>query len=103
MVKAVLIGAGQRGAQVYAEYALKYPNDLKIVAVAEPDEERRAATAEKHHIDSSLVFSDWRDLLKAGKIGDCAMVCTQDRYHVEPVKEALKLDENSVADSDGRS
>ena len=91
MVKAVLIGAGQRGAQVYAEYALKYPNDLKIVAVAEPDEERRTVTAAKHHIDSSLVFTDWKDLFKLGKIADCAMVCTQDRFHVEPVKEALKL------------
>ena len=91
MVKAVLIGAGQRGAQVYAEYALKHPNDLKIVAVAEPDEERRTVTAAKHHIDSSLVFTDWKDLFQLGKIADCAMVCTQDRFHVEPVKEALKL------------
>ena len=91
MVKAVLIGAGQRGAQVYAEYALRHPNDLKIVAVAEPDEERRTVTAEKHHIDSSLVFTDWKELFQLGKIADCAMVCTQDRFHVEPVKAALKL------------
>lgn len=91
MVKAVLIGAGQRGAQVYAEYALRHPNDLKIVAVAEPDEERRAVTAEKHHIDSSCVFTDWKELFQLGKIADCAMVCTQDRFHVEPVKAALKL------------
>lgn len=91
MVKAVLIGAGQRGAQVYAEYALRHPNDLKIVAVAEPDEERRAVTAEKHHIDSSRVFTDWKELFQLGKIADCAMVCTQDRFHVEPVKAALKL------------
>ena len=36
-VKAILLGAGLRGGKVYAEYALEYPNELKIVAVAEPD------------------------------------------------------------------
>ncbi len=91
MVKAVLIGAGQRGAQVYGEYALKYPNDIKIIAVAEPDEERRTEFAKSHHIDDSYVFTDWKDLFAEGKIADCAMICTQDRFHVEPVKEALKL------------
>ena len=33
-VTAVLIGAGNRGAQAYAGYALQYPNELKIVGVA---------------------------------------------------------------------
>ena len=35
-VTAILLGAGQRGADVYAEYALQFPNELKIIAVAEP-------------------------------------------------------------------
>ena len=30
-VTAILLGAGQRGAGVYAEYALQFPNELKIV------------------------------------------------------------------------
>jgi len=32
---AIVIGAGNRG-NVYAGYALKYPDELKIVGVAEP-------------------------------------------------------------------
>ena len=40
-VTAVLIGAGQRGVEAYASYALNYPNELKFVAVAEPREDRR--------------------------------------------------------------
>ena len=38
---AIIIGAGDRGARAYAPYALQYPNELKIIAVAEPNEERR--------------------------------------------------------------
>ena len=34
-VKAILIGAGNRGV-VYSNYALDFPDRLKIVAVAEP-------------------------------------------------------------------
>ena len=41
MITAVLAGAGQRGGQTYAEYALQHPGEIKIIAVAEPNEERR--------------------------------------------------------------
>ena len=34
-ITAVLIGAGQRGALSYAPYALRYPDQLRFVAVAE--------------------------------------------------------------------
>ena len=90
MITAVLIGAGQRGAQVYAEYALTHPNELKIVAVAESDAARREAFARRHKIERGFVFDDWKPLLEKGKIADCAMICTQDRMHTEPVKQALK-------------
>ena len=30
-VTAILLGAGQRGAEAYASYALDYPNELKFV------------------------------------------------------------------------
>ena len=90
MITAVSIGAGQRGAQVYAEYALTHPNELKIVAVAESDVARREAFARRHKIERGFVFDDWKPLLEKGKIADCAMICTQDRMHTEPVKQALK-------------
>lgn len=91
MVKAVLVGAGQRGAQVYAEYAIAHPEEFQIVAVAEPDEERRILFSQRHGISKEFQFKDWAELFQKGKIADCAMICTQDRFHTEPVKEALKL------------
>lgn len=38
---AILVGAGARG-QIYAAYARQHPEQLRIVAVAEPKAERRA-------------------------------------------------------------
>ena len=91
MIKAILIGAGQRGMEVYAAYALKHPHRFRIVAVAEPDAERRAAMAQRHGIPADRCFAEWRPLLALGKIADCALVCTQDRHHVEPAEAALQL------------
>ena len=49
-VKAILIGAGQRGAQVYGAFARRNPNDIVFVAVAEPDEARRKEFCRDHGI-----------------------------------------------------
>ena len=89
-VTSILIGAGLRGGYVYSQYALDYPNEFKIVAVAEPDPERREIFSKKHNIPKELQFKSYKDLLKKDKIADCAMVCTQDQMHFEPVIMALK-------------
>ena len=56
VITAVLIGAGLRGGWVYAAYAQSHPEDLKIVAVAEPDEERRNLIAEVHGIPEERCY-----------------------------------------------
>ena len=89
-VTSILIGAGLRGGYVYSQYALDYPNEFKIVAVAEPDPDRRAIFSKKHNIPKEFQFKSYKDLLKKDKIADCAMVCTQDQMHFEPVIIALK-------------
>lgn len=89
-VTSILIGAGLRGGYVYSQYALDYPNEFKIVAVAEPDPDRRAIFSKKHNIPKEFQFKSYKDLLKKDKIADCAMVCTQDQMHFEPVITALK-------------
>lgn len=40
-VTAVVAGAGLRGMEAYAVYALEHPEELEIVAVAEPNPARR--------------------------------------------------------------
>jgi predicted dehydrogenase len=88
-VAAVLIGAGNRGHEAYGAYALLHPSEIRFVAVAEPQVARRQRFAAAHGIGSSGQFSSWEDLLTGPKLADAALVCTQDRLHVEPALAAL--------------
>ncbi len=86
----VLIGAGQRGAIAYASYALAHPDQARIVAVAEPDPQRRRRVADQHDIDDALCFSDWRELAAQGQLARGAIIATQDQDHVPPALAALE-------------
>jgi predicted dehydrogenase len=85
-----VIGAGQRGLDAYADYALKNPHELKVVAVAEPMEARRLEAATLHGIPDERVFKSWEELLAGERLADAALVCTQDREHFEPARLALE-------------
>lgn len=89
-ITAIILGAGQRGANVYGGYALNFPNELKIVGVAEPREDRRAAFAKAHHIAADKCFASWEAALAQDQFADCVFVCTQDRMHFAPVTQALE-------------
>ncbi|MEJ8766100.1 MULTISPECIES: Gfo/Idh/MocA family protein [unclassified Oceanobacillus] len=88
---AVIIGAGDRGARAYAPYALDYPNELKIVAVAEPNKERRERVCQSHLISPENSFSNWDNLLEKDKLADIAIICTMDQEHFKPTMKALEL------------
>ena len=51
-IKAVLMGAGGRGFFAFGGFATKNPEDLKFIAVAEPDEFRRNRFGDAHNISS---------------------------------------------------
>lgn len=89
-VEAVLIGAGQRGAAVYGAYALAHPDQMRFVAVAEPDPERRAQFAAQHRIPPERQFSSWEPLLAGPRLGQAALVCTQDWLHTAPALATLE-------------
>ncbi|MHA2226577.1 MAG: Gfo/Idh/MocA family protein [Candidatus Hodarchaeales archaeon] len=89
-VTGVLIGAGNRGKDVYGQYALDNPSDLKFIAVAEPSAIRRDLFSKAHRIPESYQFTTWEDLLKE-KIAEVAFICTQDQMHTRPAMKALSL------------
>ena len=62
-VDAIIIGAGLRGRFTYGGWARAHPDQLRVVAIAEPDETRRAGMAEEQELPPERVFSDWRELL----------------------------------------
>ena len=89
-LNAVLIGAGQRGTEAFAPYALQHPDRLRFVAVAEPDPARRAAFAAQHQIPLQNCFESWDGLLEKPAMGQVALVCTPDRLHTTPTLAALQ-------------
>jgi predicted dehydrogenase len=90
-VAAILIGAGERGANTYAQYAIDHPHELQFVAVAEPNTEKRERFKRKHGIAENRVFTGWEDILETAQLADVAIICTQDRMHYEPALKALAL------------
>lgn len=88
-LRAVLIGAGQRGAEAYAPYALRHPGEIQFVAVAEPIPFRRDAFSRLHHIPQEYQFESWEELLAMPHIGEVALICTQDWQHTQPAIAAM--------------
>ena len=89
-IKAILIGAGARGAKAYAPYALTHPDELQFVAVAEPQGKRRNDFSREHHIPDEYAFDSYEELLNAQIEADLVLVCTQDRLHYGPAKMAME-------------
>lgn len=84
-----LIGAGERGANCYAPYALKYPAEVKFICVAERLKERREAFRKAHNIPEENCYEDWKELLANGYDLDGVIIATQDREHYEPAMAAI--------------
>lgn len=97
-ITALLLGAGQRGAEVYARYALRFPNELKITGVAEPRKDRREAFCRLHGIAPDYAFASWQEALSQQKFADCVFVCTQDREHFKPTVQALQMGYNVLCE-----
>ncbi len=88
-VEAVVIGAGNRGRHTYGRYARAHPDRLRVVAIAEPIDERRDAMAREHGLPAARVFRDWRALLEGPRLAPVAIVATSDTEHVEPALAAI--------------
>ena len=89
-ITAVVLGAGSRGSS-YAGYAKEHPEELKIIAIAEPRRDRLDALAEEVGVLPEYRFDSWKDLLSQPKLADCAFVCTLDDDHIAPALKAMEL------------
>ncbi|BBH25038.1 oxidoreductase [Paenibacillus baekrokdamisoli] len=87
-VNVAIIGAGTRG-QAYADYAAEHPEEMNIIAVAEPNPERRRQFQERHGVDDTYAFSDAEALLAQERLADAVVICTQDRDHYAQTMLAL--------------
>ena len=89
-LKVVVIGAGNRGT-AYTDNMRELPEQVKVVAVAEPIESRRRDIQQKHGIPDERCYNGWETLLSQPKMADIAIVSTMDRGHFAPAAKAIGL------------
>lgn len=85
-----VIGAGARGLLSYAPYFSRFPDEAEIVAVAEPNEQRRMDFAQQFDLPDERVFASWEELLAQPRFCDALLICTQDQMHFAPTMAALQ-------------
>lgn len=88
-ITVALIGAGLRGMK-YSEWSLRRPYEMKLVAVAEPNELRRNRAKETFGLSGEAVFETWEELLSRPRMADAVFICTRDRDHYRPAVKALE-------------
>jgi len=90
-VTIAIVGAGNRGADVYARLLTGLPEPARIVAVAEPDRGRRERLAERDGVPSDHLFSSASELFSRPRLADAVVIATPDTQHLEPARQALAL------------
>ncbi len=89
-ITAITLGAGARG-NIYGNYALEYPEQIRIVGVAEPIPIRRERHVRDHGIPDEAAFTTWEHVFERPKFADAIIVATPDDLHYGPCMEALRL------------
>lgn len=78
----VLVGFGDRG-HVYSREVVLHPDELKIVAVVEPDDFRREEAKKKFGISEENCFTSVEECIARGKIADAVINTTMDSLHIQ--------------------
>jgi hypothetical protein len=89
-VTAITLGAGNRG-NVYGGFAANYPEELKIVGVAEPIPFRNDRYAKTHQIPEANRFVTWEHVFQRPKFADAIIISMPDNLHYAPCMKALEM------------
>ena len=89
-VTAITLGAGARG-NTYGNFAINFPEMLKIVGIAEPNSIRKQRYSQKHSIEDKAQFNTWEDVFQRPKFADAVIITTPDDLHYGPCMAALDL------------
>ena len=90
-ISIAIIGAGSRGLDAYANFALERPDLCKVVAVAEPRASYREEAKKRFNILDSNVFPGWAEFVAQPKLADAVIIATQDRMHTAPALACIEL------------
>lgn len=88
-IEIIMIGAGNRGYEAYGKIILKRP-DIKVVAVAEPNDSKRESFSKEHKIPPDRQFKTWEEIFAKEKFAHGVIIATMDRMHIGPAIAAIK-------------
>lgn len=103
-ITTIILGLGGRGRDIYGRYILEHPQEIKVVGIADVDEEKLVRVGKDFSLSKEACFTSAEAILEEPKMADCALICTQDKDHVNHAKMALEkgyhlLLEKPVSDS----
>ncbi|MBQ8344706.1 MAG: Gfo/Idh/MocA family oxidoreductase [Clostridia bacterium] len=85
----IVIGGGGRG-RTYARIAAGLKDSFRIVAVAEPIDNRRNEFRDRYGIPEELCHRSWEELLSRPKFADLVVIATMDQDHLAPAMAAIE-------------
>jgi predicted dehydrogenase len=102
-LQVAIIGAGVRGTNLARKLSSSEFRSM-VVAVAEPDDEKRKSFAKEFNLPDSATFTGWVELSKGLDNCDAAIIATLDNQHTGPAIACLQrgwhiLVEKPLADS----
>ncbi len=92
-IKIVIVGNGER-ATCYCKYALSHPDEMKVVAAVDPNEEKLREARQTYGVAEDMCFRSVDEFLarhrKEGKLADGIVNATMDEYHYETAMPLLQ-------------
>ena len=89
-LEVMIVGAGNRGMYTYGELSKRSDVGLKIVAVVEPDDEKREKMKIEHNIPKEKCFKTYNEAFSIPPFCDAVIISTPDRSHYPIATQALK-------------
>lgn len=86
----VIAGLGGRGHDIYSNYGLEHPQDMQVVAVADPRQERLDIVKKEWGLQDAQCYQTAEELFAQERMADVAVIATQDQQHVAHAEAALR-------------
>lgn len=86
----VIAGLGGRGHDIYSSYGLEHPQDMQVVAVADPRQDRLDIVKQEWGLQDAQCYKTAEELFAQPRMADVAVIATQDQQHVAHAEAALR-------------
>lgn len=89
-MKVAIAGLGGRGKDTYAKIQKKFPEEMKIVAIADPIPAKVREVAQEYDVPEAMCFQSAEEMIAAPKLADVMFICTMDRQHYKHAIAAME-------------